>query len=113
MSNFQTSPSGGSFVVSAIVALETSPYWLEPLIVTSYAVSGSKLGILIEVFPVDSVTAYDVTINGSSQYGDVSSATMALTTNEPPEGEVWKLDISAKMAVLGTQLIEVFPVDSV
>jgi hypothetical protein len=38
---------------------------------------------------------------------------MALTTNEPPEGEVWKLDISAKMAVLGTQLIEVFPVDSV
>ena len=51
-------------------------------------------------------TDYGVTVLGSSQYGDVASATMDITTNAPPEGEVWKLDISAKMAVLGTQLIE-------
>jgi hypothetical protein len=51
-------------------------------------------------------TAYNVTIEGHSQYGMVTSSEEMIMTNEPPEGEVWALDISAKMAVLGTQLIE-------
>jgi len=49
---------------------------------------------------------YEVYILGTSQYGTIQSSTQSVTTNEPPEGEVWKLDITAKMAVLGTQLIE-------
>jgi hypothetical protein len=51
-------------------------------------------------------TAYDIYILGSSQYGYVASAGSTIMTNEPPEGEVWKLDIAANMAVLGTQLID-------
>ncbi|MAJ43544.1 MAG: hypothetical protein CMF96_02210 [Candidatus Marinimicrobia bacterium] len=68
--------------------------------------TGLSSATSVNINGLSASTEYSVTIEGVSQYGTVTSTTEMIMTNEPPEGEVWALDISAKMAVLGTQLIE-------